>query len=1142
MFVIALQFILGRTGSGKTHTCYDQIIETSLKDNKKPYILLVPEQFTLQTQRDIVTRHTNQGIINIEVLSFKRLAYKIFDEVGGMNRTVLEETGKSMVVRKVLEDHKKDLKVFANSLNKVGMIQELKSTVTEFLQYGVTNDNLIKLSENLNEYPLIKAKMDDLTLIYSGFLNFIKEKYITDEGILDLLSKVIINSKWLTQCDFWIDGFTGFTPIQYKVLTHLIQKVPNLKITLTINEEEKLDEIDNRYQLFYESKKTIAKLLKIAKDNNITVEQHYWINDNIPKRFEKQPELAHLERYLFRYPIKPYTNETEAINIYEAKNIKSEVDYVARTITELVRDYNYRYKEIAVVTGDVNKYDRIISQCFRDYQIPFFIDQKKGIFNNQLVQYIRLALEVMINNWSYESIISFLRTGLLDISQEEIDLIENYTLAYGIKGKKKWIEPFELPYKIKDQEENIVVKTLEKINNIRERAVEPLVLISNKCKGKKSVQILTEALYNMLIYTNVEDKLYEYEQLFHERKQLLLERQYRQIYPQVIDVLDKIVEILGKEQVTLKQYSKILEAGLEQAQLGLVPPALDQIVIGDIERTRLKDIKILFLIGVNEGVIPRAIVNAGIISDMDKEHIENKGITLAPTTKQKTFEEYYNIYLSLLKPEHRLYLSLVRLDTDFKSLRPSMLIGQLRKLFPNIKIQKEKDTISLENIGLPKSTITPLIKVLREIKKQDLTPLWKEVISWYYNESEWQNNIKHLINGLFHKNIIHDLTHDTVKQLYGKYLVNSVSRLEQYASCPFAHFIKYGLKTNERMMYELSIPDLGIIFHESIENYSKALKEQSLTWDEIASTTSNKLAEEAVEKAVKTYGNHIFFSSAKNEYLIKKIERITKKTVEILQKHIQSGAFKPTDYEFAFSSITEESKGLCIKISDEQIMQLTGRIDRVDQYETDDNIYLKIIDYKSGKKAFDISALYYGLQLQLFVYLNAAIEFTKTNENKEVIPAGIFYYHIDDPILTVPKHMSQEVIEEETLKNLKMDGLVLDDEKVIRLLDQTMDRQSKILPVKFNKNGELSATSSTASHERFEKLQSFVQNKLIKIGQEITLGKIDIAPYSYKKQNSCNYCSYDSVCQFDKRLPSNNYRVLKPLKDETLWSIIEKQK
>jgi ATP-dependent helicase/nuclease subunit B len=1137
---MSLQYILGCSGSGKTHYLYDLVIKESMKDTDKPLIIIVPEQFTLETQKDIVNLHPSSGIMQIEVLSFQRLAYRIFDEIGGGNKTLLGNTGKGMIIRKVIEDNKDKLAVFHKNCEKSGFIKELKSIITEFYQYDISPEDIDKSLQDLDNKPLLQNKLNDLQVVFNGFKEYIKEKYITTEETLDLLSYSISQSKLLKDAIIYIDGFYGFTPIQYKVIREIVKKTKKTYITMTIDKLNKINDLSDESELFYESKKTINKLSNIAKEEKIKINSYIFLNEEIPIRYRNNKSLAHLEHNIFRYPYKVYEDDIEGIYVHSAPDTRKEVEYLSNNIIRLVKNRGYRYGEIAVVTGDLEGYEKLISQSFREFNIPFFIDKKKDILSHPLVEFIRAALEIINKGFTYESIFRYLKTSLTGIDINDIDVIENYVLAYGIRGRKNWENSFEFPYICNNDNEEYVNDILQKINVTREKIIQPLIKFYKEVGSKKiEVRKISMALYNLLCDCDIENQIYSLSEKFRLDNQLLLEKEYKSIYKLIMELIDKIVEILGNEKLTLKEYTLILESGLEQCEMGLVPPGLDQIVVGDLERSRLREIKALFIMGLNEGKVPKTSTKANILSDSDKQKLLEKGIELAPDNKMKVFEEQFLIYAGFTKPSNELYLSFARTDLDGKSMRPSILISRIKKIFKHLTIIDLESSNSNEEISLMKPTFKRLLGELREYYDKGLSDYWKDIYTWYYTDELWKEHTLSAVEGLYHINKEELLSRDLVRSLYSDTLINSVSRLEAFAKCPFAHFLDYGLNVNERIVRELSMPDIGILFHRSIDEFSKKLSSRELDWSTIEDNVRDRIVEETVIQVAEKFSNNIFYSSSRNTYLIKRLTRITKRAIWALQYHIIQGEFKPTDYEVAFSADKSDLKTLKIDFDDSRSMKLKGRIDRVDKYETEDTVYVKVIDYKSGNKKFDITALYYGLQLQLLVYLNAVTELESKKTTKKVIPAGVFYYHIDDPIIKQDSEIDYSVLEKHILKSLKMNGLVLEDIEVINKMDKDINGYSDILPVQITTKGAIGKRSSVASYNRFNSLKEYVHKKTEEIGKEIMRGNIDIYPYKNSKDHACQYCNYLSICQFDESTVDNDYRKLPDICKEQLWKNIE---
>ena len=1150
---MALQLILGKSGAGKSYALYKKIVEQSMKHPEKNYLVVVPEQFTMQTQKDLVHMHPNHGISNIDVLSFLRLAYRVFEEQGGMQRTVLEDTGKSMLVRKVISDQKENLKVFRNNIKKTGYISEIKSLLSEFYQYDVTMDDLQEMIKIAEKKPLLRRKLEDMSVIYQGFQELLEEKYITTEEILDVLTEKLEHSEVLKDTILALDGFTGFTPIQYKLLHELLRKCEDVMVTVTIDPKEEESKQTDPCQLFYTSRNMIQKLTRIATDENVEVAKAFVLEDEILPRFSQSPYLSCLEYNLFRYPVcsfevyckeKKLKAKREDIVLFAGKNMQNEVQYTIREIYRLVREEGYRYRDIAIVTGDMEHYSRLFEKACANEKIPCFIDYKKDILGNPLVELIRSLMDLIKGNFDYESMFRYLRCGLVDVEEELVDKLENYVLALGIKGVKRWKSLWTRTYG------NGI--DLELLNDGRVEIVEGLEEFRKAfVKKQNTVRSFTTALHEYLHKHHIYEKLKKYEQEFEQKGMALLAKEYSQVYEIVLGIFDKIVELLGEETVTLSEYKDLLETGFMEAKVGLIPPGVDQIVLGDIERTRLKDIKVLFFLGVNEGIVPKNGGIGGILSEFERELLYEHDVVLAPTARQSVFTQQFYLYLNLTKPQERLYVTYHKVNEEGKEAIPSSLVYTIQKIFPNLSIRQDKkispnEEISKESIecvlneALGKNS---LLEGLRNYGQAEPALWWKELLSFYAKQENWQEKLKHLIDGVCFINQEDVLAKQVAEGLYGKELSNSVTRVERYAACAFAHFLQYGLQLKERQEFQFGGLDFGNIFHEVLRIFPQKLKEQGFTWRNVPEAEMFQIVEQCMEQVTTDYGNAVLSSSKRNAYLIERMCRIAKRTIWALAEQLKQGCFEPVDYEVSFHYMDglESAK---MELGEERIMRLHGRIDRLDAYDAKDALYVKVMDYKSGKTKLQIENLYYGLQMQLVVYMNAALELQKQKHpDKPVIPAGIFYYNIDDPMIA---RVDETEVKTELLKELKMNGLVNDKEQVIAWLDRAFQGEnglkesvkSLVIPVETTKDGSLGKRSSVAKEKAFQWMGEYVNRKITEQGQEILDGNIAIAPYRLKDKTACDYCSFRGVCNFDPKLPGNEYRDLTPLSEDEAWKRI----
>ncbi len=1122
---MSLQLFLGSAGSGKSYQLYQEVITQSKIEQTTNFLVIVPEQFTLQTQKDIVTMHPEHGVMNVDILSFLRFAYRIFDEVGGNNFPILEDTGKSMVLRKVVSEQRKNLILFGKNVKKPGFVSELKSLLSEFYQYNIQAEDFIKMQEISDKKPVLKAKLKDLLTIYEGFRNFMKERYITAEEVLSVLDAVIDQSEWLRGSVICLDGFTGFTPLQYRLLAKMMKYAKKVMITVTIDPREKAKDNNQEHQLFGLSVKTIHKLMKIAEEAGVQVEEPIYgeikSGYGVPYRFINSPALASLEHNLFRYPYKVYDGIQEDITIHATRDANSEIDFVAREISRLVREEGYRYCDIAVVSGDIEEYGRIVKRSFNISKIPCFIDYKKDILNNPFVELLRASIVIVSEDFSYEGVFRFIKTGLTGFEKEDIDLLENYVLATGIRGVKRWKEEFTRGYRTRETID------ITRINEIREKFVEDILPLYEVLKDKeKTLKDFTTALYELGVRLNIEQKLEAYRQRFLESGHPLIAKEFEQVYRIIMELYDQMVLLLGEEHCTLKEFGEILDTGLVEVKVGLIPPGVDEVVIGDTERTRLKDIRVLFFLGVNEGIVPKVIGSGGILSDIERELLISNNIELAPTKRQQAYQEQFYIYLNMTKPKDRLYISYHKLNNEGKSVNPSFLIGKLKQLFPNIKMIDEDDNNEDVEHILRDDGLNYLAEGLRDYHQKEPCDLWKELYLYYNSEEDKNYILTKMVNGAFYINKENGISKEAARLLYGSDLKGSVTRLERYASCAFAHFMSYGLSLEERQEYKLAIPDIGNIFHNAIDHFSKRLDSGEYNWHTIPDEVREDWAIQSVVYAVEEYENSFLRSSKRNEYLIKRMERITIRTLWALCNQIKQGAFEPVGYEMAFRHIPD------------QALSLQGRIDRLDLYEEEDKVYVRVIDYKSGNTSFDIGSVYYGLQQQLSVYLSAAMGYLKERfQEKKIIPSGIFYYHIDDPIVA-----KSDQSEEEIFKSLRMNGLVNEDKKVLALMDKKLAGQegsltssvkSDIIPVETNKEGQLSKRSVTANENQIKAMINYVNRKLVEDGNQILGGDTRLNPYRSADRTACDYCEFYSACGFDSRLPGHGYRNLtkKPVEE-----------
>ena len=1050
---------------------------------------------------------------------------------------VLDDTGKSLVLQKIAADLKEQLPAMGSLLHKQGYIHEVKSAISEFMQYGISTQDMDKLIASAEKRGALAMKLRDLKTLYRGFQDYIRDHFITTEETLDVLRRSLVKSKILPDSVVVFDGFTGFTPIQNRLIQELMRVCEETIVTVTIGEEEDPYQMDGEQKLFHLSKKTVADLVKLAAEAEVTRGEDVFVKGG-PNRFTEAPALCYLEQNLFRYQYEPYTEKQCEIRMFEALSPREEVHQTALYIRKLIREEGLTYRDIAVVIGDLEGYASYVETEFGQLEIPCFLDRTRGIVLNPMIEYIKSALQLYIRDFSYDTVFHFLRSGMADISREEIDELENYVIRTGARGYRTYSRLFtrrteEMQQGSGQEDTERAEETMERLNRIRQQFADTVEILHMAPRAKAGEYV--DHLYDFLEQNQVQQKLLNYQQQFEQEGDLAKAREYAQIYRLVMDLLDQIYELLGEEEISLQEFADILEAGFGEITVGTIPQNVDRIVVGDMERTRLKQVKVLFFLGVNDGNIPKNASKGGIISDMDREFLIESGTEMAPSPRQQMYIQRLYLYLNMTKPSERLYLSYAKVNSDGKGIRPSYLIDTVRKLFPQLAVEYPQNRSRLEQIEGRQEGARYLAEELREYADGTLREEERQDFYLMYRAYEADPEGRdRLTAAAFRRYKESGLSRIVARALYGRQLENSVSRLETYAACACRHFLQYGLSLQEREEFGFEVSDMGNVYHAVLENFAGKLAESGRTWWDFDENFATQAIKEAVEGYAATYGETVLYSSARNEYAITRMSRILTRTVLTLQQHLKQGSFQPDDYELSFR-FAEDLDSIHVDLSEEEKMHLQGRIDRIDVSEDAEHVYVKVIDYKSGNKKFDLAALYYGLQLQLVVYMNAAMELeSRKHPDKEIVPAALLYYHIDDPTIETPVELTQEQINEEILTKLRMNGVVNSDPAVVERLDRFLQDKSKVIPVEKKKDGSFSARSGILSREELQVVSAYVDTKIREIGREILDGKIAANPYEKGNEEACTYCAYKKVCGFDGSIPGYEKRQLEDLDKQTL--------
>ena len=1144
---MSIRFIYGRAGIGKSTWCINSIAENIKKDDENKLILIVPEQYTFNTENRILKSIGESALLRTQVLSFKKMAHEVFEECGGRVKEIIKESGRNMLIHKVLNEKIESLEYFRKISREQGFYEIVSDVISEFKKYNVEVDSLRNIEESIQESDLYN-KIRELSIIYEAFNEEMNEGYIDGDDELTLLGKKLLENDIYTNSEVWIDEFSTFTPQQLEIIRLLARRCKRVNITLCMDNRDNSNGNQDITDVFNTIKNTENKILKIMKENNISYDKPINLNMiNVNEgcnRFKNAPELEHIEKYFFTYPFNSFNGKCENVKLYKANNIYDEIECVAKSITALIRSGKYRYKDISVVCRNIDDYEKITSVIFKDYEIPYFLDKKLELLNNPLIILITSAFEILFKDWSYESVFKYLKTGLTGIENNYIDVLENFVLEYGVKGYKWTVKEIISESWFNNNEELSEEKIF--ISEIMDEVRRPLLVFHNKIKGKHKVSHICKAIYEFLIDIHAFERINEWIEKFDEIGLEDKVKEYSQVEESVIDILDQAVDVMGDKDLDSYDFFKILNSGFNNEEIGVIPVALDQVNIGDVARIKGRDVKALYIVGVNDGILPASKKEEGILSDNDRNILSDIGIELASNTRNKVFEEQFLLYTVLTISSDFLMISYPMADFEGKSLRPSIVISRIKKILP--KLVEESDLYDLSSykdklnkVISPIPTFNELILAMRKnCDEENVEEYWREVYKWYKDSPEYENKVKNIFKGLDYSNLKNHVNKNNLRELYanedGK-LMFSVSRLEKYAECPFSYFVQYGLKAKNRKIYEFTPPDLGSFVHDILDLFTNRVKKEGILWSELNNERCKEIVSNLIDIRLSEQTNSILNSSKRFKYLSQRFKRVISKSVTVMAEQIGKGEFEVFKTEFDFGNY-KTGEAVMLNLQDDEKVYLQGRIDRIDTLDLDGQTYIRIIDYKTGAKKFDLNELYYGLQMQLLVYLDAIIKNSKYILEKQVVPGAVLYFKVDDPIIKSKKEMTTEEVETEVLEELKLKGLVLKDAKVVKAMDRDIEGYSLVIPAAFKKDGDFKSTSDVVTEEEFTLLREYVNRKMISLCEDMLCGDIKIEPTKQANRSYCEYCDFSSICQFDTSIKDNKYKIVGKKSRTEIWDNI----
>ena len=1166
---MALRFILGAPGSGRSRSLFETCLRRAEEHPEKRYIVLVPEQFTLRTQRELVRLSSRGGILNIDVLSFTRLAYRVFEQTGAARRAVLSETGKSLLLRLIAAREASGLSLLSGVLDRPGVLSEVKSILSELDQYGISAEDLDGMCAELRKeggHQGLAHKLEEIAKLRRACETYQADRFLTGEMLPRVLSQKAPLDDTLKGCEIFLDSYNGFTPAQLEVLRVLMTIASRVTVTVTVDVRERALERtgDVRayaagefydHDLFAVSKRTIRQLLEAADSAGVKTEEPVILDDS-RGRLKTGGALHYLEENLFRPGQgRPFPGHADSIFLRCCADPFDEVVSAAVTVEELVRQ-GMRYRDIAVVCGSLKEYAEYAKRVFTLYGIPHFIDRSSSALLNPAFEFVESAAAVLESGFTYESIMRLIRTGFaVDNEDGAADVLENYLIAAGIRGHRAWQEPFARQTRKRD------AKLLETAENVRAAFMEKFEPFADVMKkGKAPVRTYAEAVWNLLLAFEVPQKLSRMSDEAGEAGDAVRKEEYAQVTGVIASVLDEAVLLIGEETVTRRQFADILKAGFAEAKIGVIPPGIDEVHIGDFDRSRLDHVKVVLCLGMNDGLVPSRGKHGAVLTDMEREFLRARKVQLAPTAREDANIQQYSVFLTFTKPSRALILSWSSSSRKGELLRPAYAVRCVEELFPDCGHLTSALADPMRSVTSLRTGLGPLAQRLSEYLAADadtaegLEADLKELLKIYRQKPESAAEAvqaepvpeavqaERLLADALHARVPKDLTPEEAELLYGREIEGSITRLEEFARCPFRHFADYGLRLKEREEFALAAPDIGSTLHKAMEYFAKRVSEsREYDWRSLPDEVRDAWAAECALKAAGDGGNALYEDSARSRGIKERLVRIVQRSARTLQRQVRSGAFIPSAFEVSFGK-DSRIQAAVLDLPGGKKMRLSGRIDRIDLSDDDGSktLYVKVVDYKSGSKDIDLDQVIDGEQLQLIVYMDAAAELEAgAYPDRKVVCAGAFYYQTQDPV--IDRKDSAGGTEEGIVSSMKVSGLLNSDPEVIRRLDGTLypGGQSPVIPLKLKNDGLPDSRSRSAvSAERLDLLRGYVREKMRREAGKMMDGSIRPNPVRRGTRKACDWCPYGDVCRFDQRAEGMQYREGSKHGQDEQWEII----
>ncbi len=1087
-----LEIVTGRSKSGKSEYIYKRI--SSLVSQGEEVMLIVPEQFSHQAEKCLLGYIDAITDGQAEVFSFNHLADVTGWRLGIPDIARINSVGKAVIIRNVLKEN--TFSFYTNAGIQRGFADLVSSAIGEFKKYSVLPQTLNSLASKTDD-EILSMKLKDLEIMYSGYEQAIANTYRDTDDLLTILNKQLMTSDIYDKKHIFFDAFSTFVPQELEVIATLCKRCKEVCVSLC------LDENEINTTLFMPTLNT-AKALERAYGKSA---KYTHLQDS----FFKAEELGFLERKLYTFPLEEYKSQTENIKVYSLSNPLSEVEVCAANIISLIRDKGYKFRDIGVLCSDISSYARHIERIFDFSEIKYFMDYKDDIINHHLIKFVLGLLEIYINDYSYSSIFNYLKTSFVDADASSIAILEHFIKKSNIK-RSAWLndERWTALLNANFPED---LTTQNALSKIRTDCILPLARMHEQLKGRNTVYDNAKVFYKFIKDIKMPDTISGYIRKFENEGETRLAKEYERIWDIIVSTLDEIVHICRDTKVNVSEFHDLLLTAFSQHKVGFIPASVDRVLVGNTERTRFEDIKVLFVLGVNEGVFPVASKPDGVLGDSDKEKMLNLGVEFSTTSSVGAYYSQFCAYRAFTMPSQMLFISYSKADNDFATLRKSYIIDRILKMFSIKEIAETSlnDRERIVNINSSKELLAE--KVAIYINNTDIDPVWRSLYDYFKKNTDFTDTLLKFLNS---DNFVNSISQENLKKLVPMLSYTSVSKIERYMACKYAYFIDYILRIRPLKETNVDALDIGNITHSILEALCKEFGTSKSAFEH----TDDKVIYERIDNLIKEYTDSITKSSdefpKRDLYILKRLRSSIFVCFSAVKNQFVNSGFEPLGYEIAFNSESEMG-AIDMETPNKNHVQLTGKIDRADICKDGEDVYVRVVDYKTGNKEFKLDDVFYALSVQLMVYLNKLV-----SSNPAYTYGGAFYFPVADVVIKKDGHLKDSTPKDELEKQFKLKGIAPYDENILNKFDETL--RDSLIRTKKDKR---------ISTEDFETIHRYLNNKIGCICDEMFKGNFKIEPSKKKEYTPCDYCDYNTICRFDITDTDNSYSYYKPISDYT---------